>query len=216
MKIGLLFAGRIKTFEECYDSLKFNILEQLKEHEIDSFLSHNIINKNDDIKKFINLYNVKLYEETDMNDTSYYEKKIILNNNNGARWTSILMYYNIYNAFNLMEKYSIENNIKYDIIIYLRADMIFKTPLIINRIIEENTVYIPNINDWAGINDQFAYGNFETMKKYCSLYLNVEDYYNKTNIKFHTETYVKIHINEQNLNLVRFDLNYDLHPKRQY
>lgn len=215
MRIALLFAGRIKTFEHCYETFKKYISEPLKEHDIDSFLSHNVINKSDDIETFSKLYNVKSYEETDMNDTSYYEKHVKLHSSKGSSYISFTMHYNIHNSFSIMEKYSIANNIKYDLVIYMRADQHFESPLLLPSTIEDNTVYIPDIYDYTGLNDQFAYGNFEAMKKYCSLYLNIEKYYKELHVGFHTETYVELNVQQQKLNLVRFNLQYLLHSGRK-
>ena len=33
-------------------------------------------------------------------------------------------------------------------------------------------LYVPQAIDWGGINDQFAFGNYETMKIYYSLYVD--------------------------------------------
>jgi hypothetical protein len=113
-----------------------------------------------------------------------------------------------------MNNYSEQNGIHYDIVIYMRADQYFRSNLQIPERLMKHTLYIPLENDNTGLNDQFAMGAVETMKIYTDLYDNVRHIYEKTGVGFHTETYVLLYMQDVNMNIQRFPLNYDLHPER--
>ncbi len=65
-----------------------------------------------------------------------------------------------------------------------------------------NKIYIPEHNDFGGINDRFAFGNYETMKKYYSVYVNHLDLWND-GTEFHTETMQLANLNRQGVQIVR-------------
>lgn len=97
----------------------------------------------------------------------------------------------------------------------MRADQIFQSPLILPENIEPNTVYIPNGNDYYnGINDQFAFGDENSMEKYCSSFDNMVNIFNKYKEGYHTETYILFNIQYTGLNVKRFDLSYNLSTNR--
>jgi hypothetical protein len=208
MKIALLFAGRIKAWEHCYPNFKKNILDPNSEHIIHSFLCHNAENPLPDIDKFIELYNVKKYENIFI-DIEELAKQIPLNKSINGKHLSFKMYYAWHRAFQLM----IETGETYDIVIYLRADAVFSQPLILSTFkCEENTLYVPSLEDWGGLNDQFAMGSSATMMHYTNIYNNIYTIYTNTSMLFQTEHYVKFH--NRLLTLKRFNLNFSLHPAR--
>jgi hypothetical protein len=127
---------------------------------------------------------------------------------------SYVMFYHWNNAYRLMKEYSERTGVRYDIIIYIRADQQFTSDLIIPEPIQPNTVYIPNGYDWEGLNDQFAMGDINSMKIFTDLYNNVDRIYTKTRVNFHTETYVQLYLEDVNINVIRFPLHYRLHPAR--
>ena len=89
--------------------------------------------------------------------------------------------YGIEKSYELMTKYENDNNIKFDIILRIRSDVVFKTPLDIN-IYEMNKIYVPKFHYWDGINDRFALGPSNLMSVYMKMYTNIYDLANKTNL----------------------------------
>lgn len=88
-------------------------------------------------------------------------------------------------AFNLTEK-------DFGIYVIARTDIRFSGPIDFN--IQPGKIYIPSGNDHRdGINDQFAFGDYDVMKWYCDLYDHYRDYFNGGLI-FHPETYLKHHL----------------------
>lgn len=146
--------------------------------------------------------------------------------------------YSINRSYNLMEEYSIKNEIEYDVVFKFRFDCAIHkfqlSDLTINNIKNNNIIFTPNLDCmhhhidygtscWACDNmyykhnltdvhyfehtniicDLFAYGNKNSMKKYCDLYNNYDNLndsffddnmkqykkYNK-NIKYENGNYV--------------------------
>ena len=204
MKIAVLFAGRVRGFEDCIETQKKFIF---KNYDIDIYLAHNANNVDDNLELFQKLYNVKKIESIKIDLEPYLKYK----NYNGYGMNghnSVIMFKCIYEAFKMIPE-------EYDVVIYMRADEIISSSIEFEKL-QENTIYIPEGNDYVGgINDQFAVGNYESMKKYCSLFENLTDYLDNKGAIFHPESLVKFHLEYQKLNIVRFPLSYTLHGLRR-
>jgi hypothetical protein len=221
MNIALLFAGRVYTFEDCFPTINQYLLDEIKKKipvaTIDSFLSHNSANTKDNIESFCKLYNVKSTESIDVHTLC---EQIIQNmppvNRSIGNSKSIYMYYNWKRVFELMKEYENNNGINYDIVIYLRADMVIDSPIIFDFNLKDNTVYIPEGYDWCnGLNDQMAIGKSYTMNLYCNIIDNIDNIYKKHGSLFHTETYVKQNMAMHGVNVERFKMDYSLHKFRR-
>lgn len=67
----------------------------------------------------------------------------------------------------------------------------------------DNRVYVPEGNDHCGgVNDQIAFGNYMSMKKYFSIYTEHHKLFAK-GIQFHTEAYVTENLRQQGVEIVR-------------
>ena len=109
----------------------------------------------------------------------------------------------------------VKNHFIYDVIIYFRIDILSEDIFSIPTIIENNTIYIPIGYDFeGGLNDQLAYGDYNSMKIYCNLYNFVESY-NTHGIPYHPEILLKYHLNCHVVRIERFNYNYTLNKKRQ-
>jgi hypothetical protein len=76
---------------------------------------------------------------------------------------------------------------------------------------DNNTVYIPFDSDYeGGINDHFAMGSVEVMRKYCYLYKNLVFFLENRLSPPHPENLNKANIIYNNLNLARFPLIYKI------
>jgi hypothetical protein len=215
MKIALLYCGRVKTYEECHESFVKYIFEPLKLHQVDSFLCHNNANNTYNLDNFIKLFNITKYsninvaEQVDLKKYDY----IPTNTHIGGKKASIYMYYTWLGAFNLMKSYALENDIKYDLVIYLRADMIFFSPIQIPNI-TENTIYTYIPERWLGINDQFAMGSYTALEKYMNIFNHIDDIYSKYKAAFHTESYVKLYLELNSITVKHIDTKYELNINR--
>jgi len=206
MKIAVLIYGRLNN---CIKHYK-NIVNSIgKENDIDFFLSSDNSNENI-ITDFIDLYNPISY----INDKIEYTCN--LDKYDGKRGETNIHnmtchFINKYRVFTLLEKYIEEKNIKYDIIISLRVDILIENKFIFDNI-KDNTIYIPQGNDFIdnALNDQIAYGNLIVMKKYMNIFNNCELLLNQKLSIPHPESLTLANINFYNLDIFRVNLKYKL------
>lgn len=93
----------------------------------------------------------------------------------------------------------------YDVYVRIRPDIKFNGPLkFSDHETKPNTVYIPKGNDYRGINDQFAFGDYDSMRKYYSVYLNCADLYND-GILFNSEVMHLANLNKLGVNIIRLE-----------
>jgi hypothetical protein len=170
-----------------------------------------------DLDNFLNMYKpIKYTNESIEFDTTEYEKYKIhpaTNINNLFRH-----FINKYRVFSLLEEYIKETNVKYDAIVTLRIDLFFNDPFNFENI-QNNTIYIPSGRNYDNydtdcknaINDQVAYGDFETMKKYCSICFNVKYLLDTQSSELiHPESLVYSNIKFYNLNIKRVEIQHIL------
>ena len=120
------------------------------------------------------------------------------------------MYYNQGCAFELMAS----TGIQYDVVVYARADMVATEPLNLGPAFKpesRGSVFIPQGCDWlTGTNDQLAFGGYDEMLTYCSLYANIATFPGEE----HPETMLKHHLDRTGLMVHRFPFAYSLNPAR--
>ena len=141
-------------------------------------------------------------------------------------YSTYSLYYNQNRAFNLVERYVNKYNMNFDVVILFRADInpSSNNPKVfpVNDIIKPNTVYIPRINSERTINSSkntsncfshgittlAAYGNFDTMKKYCSLINNIT-------MVDSAEKMLLNHLKNMKINIERFVHEMTTNPERK-
>ena len=168
MKIAILFSGRINRFQEHYENIQKNIVQN---HDVDFFLSHSP-ECDEDIDKFCTIYRPKTVNNDPIHylDLSSYTCHPQSNSHN-----VMCMWVNRRRVFQDMRDYMIKNNVWYDLVISTRLDTWCYEALNVSKYenISDNEIYIPNGNDWGGLNDQLALGNYYAMEKYMMLYSNM-------------------------------------------
>lgn len=205
MKIAVCFFGLPKFFKEIsFPSFKENVLYLFQNDDID-FYTHtynldvttNSRNGEKDDKinideiHHINLkdYMIENPEEYDKTkDLKYYYK-----NGNPPSWvipTSMQFFLRQLNSikqvWNLVEK----SNIRYDLILYSRMDVLYinKLNLDVNNV--EDNIYTPQFHKWGGLNDRFALGKYNIMKIYANRFDYDKEFLDNTKNKFHAETFL--------------------------
>lgn len=120
------------------------------------------------------------------------------------------MYFHTKRCFEMMESYSREHGVVFDVVIKFRTEVTSKEKLVLQGGMREDEVYIPDVFDYGGINDQIAYGSVSAMYKYtrCIDYI-VE--YCKGGLCFHPESILMHHLRNMNLTITRFPFRYALH-----
>lgn len=208
-KIAVFFSGRINN-KEPHKSLT-NIKDIQKKYDPIFFISLN--NEVDDIT-FTNLVveNLNIQEDQfkstntntpDIMFTFYKDPSAIVKN-------SYSQFKHNNECMKMIELYQKKHNMKFDIVIKYRMDINnFNDNIIEIENPITNTCYIPEGQDWGGINDQIAYGDFESMYKYCNVVNNIVNLC-QSGVKFHPETLLLHHLEKEKLNIKRFKFNYTL------
>jgi len=210
MKIAICFYGLHpdecwkninKKSDTCYNSWHKNVLSL---NDCDIFV-HSFSKKHEELLK----YKPKkyLFEDTEYFDNNivdkekceyYYKKHNEINN------IPIILYisYGIKKTLELMNEYSNENNIEYDLILLSRIDVCWLKPLIFNELNKEKLYSaIWGKNNYYSIKfDEFlAYwfiSNKETISKLSQIYDNIYKYFEDTCswhkiTKLHVDSFLK-------------------------
>lgn len=91
----------------------------------------------------------------------------------------------------------------YDIYVRIRPDIVLNGPIDFSKYdCTGKTIYIPQGNDFGGINDQFAFGNHEVMKIYYSIYQTHHELWHE-GVLFHSESMQLANLNKHGVNIVR-------------
>lgn len=210
--VAILFAGRIKAYEHSAEKFK----EVQNKYKATVFCSINKKIKSDYIKGFCSTFNIK-DEQLNLEPTVTPDwiKQLPKNNETNPENLYSTLYHK-QKVFDVLTQYQKKHNIKFDCIIFMRADMdLSLTPSLNIPSVKRNTLYVPEpIYDWHGLNDQMAYGDFRTMKKYCALVDDIEKLCKEQELFFHPETMMKKHVENSGLHLERFSHFYMLHKAR--
>lgn len=202
MKVAIFFSGRVKGFE----GVKKHLILFKEKYSADFYVSCG--SHNESYSKFIEEFDIdenkRKFEEVKIPKEFFTFRK--------ATETKIencsSMFYHNKSCIELIEK----SGINYDVIVKYRADV--NSDSVLELKVEENTIYIPNGNDFGGLNDQIAYGDLCSMKKYCAVWDNIPKICNDGH-KFHPETLVSRNIEREKVNIARINFSWDLIPNRK-
>jgi hypothetical protein len=202
MRVAVLFFGRVRHYEKKY------LVNSLPEScQCDFFYSADAESE-ESIGKFIEIYK----------PISINNEKISYIVNFRTYPTSINKCTNVHNmtchfinkkrVFELLETHVRKTGVKYDIVISTRLDLFIEKidlpmPL-------PNTIYIPVSNDYSGINDRFAMGDYETMGKYMKIYDNCVYLLENDLTCAHPETMTLANLNYYKINIRRFGMHYSI------
>ncbi len=244
MKIAVLLSG-MPTF---LDQSKLYTRNLFKGHEVDYFC-HAWFDKNkkEEDKSWHNM-EIKIDLNTEEKILDLYKpKKYLLevqrqfeiprnySFNTGWPQPFFIVYSHFYslktaNLLRLM--YEKENNVKYDIVVKMRYDIV-----IANKIEWEkydlNKLYLHNnCNCWydlyddASFNDMFAFSKPENMNIYCDTFYNIDKFYMENFLRFSCENFLSYQLLSNNIDVVplnfsrsfmlRGDFVYDLTVGKVY
>lgn len=126
----------------------------------------------------------------------------------------ISMYYHMNKVFNLIEEYQRKNSVKFDCVLYYRAD-IDSTDKLMLTTPEKNSIYLPEDVGYGGYNDRMAYGDYESMRVYCDLYSSIQSLFCDDTSLANPESILKKYLTQKGMkvNMIRYNTN--LHPLRK-
>merc|ERR1719362_1869556 len=129
----------------------------------------------------------------------------------------------IYEERDVVNTLSLRRNVKrgvalvgdgFDLIMVLRTDMGAKNALPLGAMLSEandDVIFVPAGNDFNnGLNDHMAIGTPCAMRKFATAYSAFDRLVTVGSRKYHSEQLLRVHASEQNLRLIRFDLEYAL------
>jgi hypothetical protein len=139
-KVALLLFGHMRTYEECFQNLKMNLIDSLNPDifihtwdEIESTTTSwhkanmdNYIISNNEKKHIHGLYHPKKIEFE--NQKKLANDSELLINGMSVEGQKFMMY-SLFKANEMKKKYEAANNITYDIVIKLRPDVLLKEPI---------------------------------------------------------------------------------------
>lgn len=233
-KIAICISGYLRTFKECYPSIKKNIMQN---HDVDIFIHtydklgnssgwrHPIdLSENIDMDFLESIPNLKILVTEKWDNIKYKFEKfrefqpMITNINVIAT-----VFYKIYQANLLRKQYEKENNIEYDLVIRMRGDQIFEKAINLDfpedKILinaypwgDEDYVHrfkgdddIRNEEEW--INDRFAVGKPELIDYLSELYLDFEELIKDTEF-VELEYILHKYLQKRNLQYEKRNLNF--------
>ena len=204
MRIAVLFSGRIAGYKNNYKSIIENLVNG---NEADFFLSHSP-ELDEDLGGFIDLYNPVILNNDEI---KYTDITKYLPKPGGCKHRIMCMFFNRKRVFEDLKKYMKENKKEYDLYISCRVDVSYidKLDFKIFQDCRDNDIFIPNIYDYEGINDQFAIGNLKAMEKYMLVYDEIINMINYVTIVY-PEIILLTYLQKNEINIHRFDLLYKL------
>lgn len=180
MRIALLLSGHLRTYKIAATQLERYSLNGVQPDVfIGNWSSDEELHKSEYIEDIIyKLYKPKLYKRyDDLVPNINIDKKYYKTDPNGTK----SMFHIRVNLFNDFEKYCLENNVKYDVIILSRFDVIPALRLNLNKqklnnlicgsIILFNGAYT---SEFSGVSDMIAIGVQSKIKEYLDFYYNFE------------------------------------------
>jgi len=191
MKLALCLSGMPRHLEECFESIKENIINL---YDVDIFIDV----WDDKISDDANYTNpqtgvrpIKTYKNMNLIYDLYKPKAYKIENYDQKRHEAFInlipelketgiknsrfysSYYKIFSCKNLKTSYEKTFNFKYDICMRIRLDCFILNKFIIPNTIKDNEVFMPSFANQSGVNDQIWYANSETYDKICDLYYNI-------------------------------------------
>jgi hypothetical protein len=118
------------------------------------------------------------------------------------------MFYHNKKSFMMMEEYMTKYEMTFDVVLKYRTDVQNMHELVVSEL-EENTIYVPEGYDYGGLNDNIAYGDIESMKKYTGCVDSIQRLCD-TLVIFHPETLLNEYLQTIRLNISRFSFPYVL------
>ena len=207
-RIAVFFSGRCDGYEYCIDKLKTTFYDK---YHVDFYWSIDEDEETPYYKRFKDLVNPidTYYQKVD--------KKIIdvpLSSQETRQRNTLSMFFHNYKCLEMILKHVENTNTCYHAVVRFRAEIDPENDFKIEQTLMENTVYIPHGYNYRGVSDRIAYGNLTSMLVYSSLYMNIPNYVFARHAIFNPEYLLMFHINENNMNLIRFPYTFRLHPMR--
>tara|TARA_Y200000002_G_scaffold182699_1_gene150745 strand:+ start:12321 stop:13226 length:906 start_codon:yes stop_codon:yes gene_type:complete len=185
INLAIFISGRLNNYNTCL----LPILQHLRKQNLYNmkvFLSINANSKEqnviNDLDDMIGYY----YAEPFFYQEDWIKNRLKHNRKYMGSYNQLSCFYNDLNNFKQIEKYEIDNNIKFDVICKMRSDIIFyninqvvfhkdvPNKLILNNINLESTISAYGLSP-PFISDAICFGNKKSMELYCNTYNYIKE-----------------------------------------
>ncbi len=209
MKIAIIFTGRLAGLKENIENIKTNLFTDDYSFDVyATFSDEPLVNTTELINLFKTTFLNKIKKIT-FSDGIVFTPQCGWENIKGNKAMKAIpkniarMWYNRSQAFDLMTT-------DYDFIVSTRIDLVYKNPIDYSKL-EKRHLYIPTKADYSGYQDKIAYGDYNTMKIYMSLYNDMDMLLKK--YKINPEPLLKHYLNFEKVEIVRTELDQKISPK---
>ena len=208
-KIIVLLTGQLRYFSELnYKNLK----NSLKDYDL-SFYIVCWENEKKEIKdKFVKLYNPIKFLEIQDKDFSEEVKKIQIPDTAVKSENIFKMWYSFIKACELLSKEKFNEAPTY--ILRYRSDLLpLENQNIDIKFSNNNDIFVPDLNHWNGINDQFFIFHYSKLNKMIEFLEFIYKYLNKK-LLFSSELIFQRFLREKNLKVKYINFNYKIMKKK--
>jgi len=222
INVAICMSGHLRTHSLCKQNIKTNIIDILKKNgfNVNLFLSSwdSENSQNSDLKEF-NIYEFEPTKE------EYFIKNYSTNNYlkypglccSSTSSNSISSFYKMYKSYCMSKTFEKNNDIKYDIIIRMRPDIIYNNIIdigIIKKSLLNDCIYMPVAHGKYTIvtkymMDHYFLGNVNIMEKIMLTYENINNLIT-TDCPHTFEGFLWKQININNLSIERFMCSYGI------
>ena len=198
MKVALNYTGLLRSWQQCKGNHYENIwaketdlffytdkdpLDNVENREREFLISNSRFTKDQNTDWYPDPFKPHLYDKNKAPENTIYQTF--------RQWHCGMI------GFNLIPK-------GYDIYVRIRPDITLAGPInFADYDCAGKKIYIPQGNDFGGINDQFAFGNHDVMKIYYSVYQNCHELFNEGH-KFHSEGMQLANLQKHGFEIVRY------------
>lgn len=212
MKAAFLFSGQLRGFNHCIENFNKYLFSAFEEYDtffylpvadgkrlFDIITPTSVLLEEDQLHKEIkNFANNICRSEKRSQDNNY--KPLAHMQHYFLQW------YGVKKVFEVFDSYRSLNDIKYDVIFRIRPDIKFFKQFVYE---EFSGIQTSDKSGSGGYYDRLAYGSYDHMKYYCSLYdcLYAEKY-NNFEFTGNSESKLKQHIIAGNINWKTQDLSF--------
>jgi len=236
MRIALCFSGHLRNFNYAIDNIIENIINPLKnndENTIDIFISTwdknglrsnkwqgdiNYINEieNKLKPKIIEIENENRNYFIENYSSQQYKKFKLCSSDTCSNASS--MWYKVYKSFQLVVKYSKENNINYDILVRIRPDIIYHNKLDYDTIIKNikyDKIILPEWHEkyeqvTYKLMDHFFIGKYDLIKILFNTFNEIPDIIKLNNIVHSAEGFMYYIISKYNIDIFKMKISYSV------
>jgi len=195
MKTAFLFSGFTRGFQHGFESMREHVFNNFGEchyyfyitddSDSDWRYSSSLENLKSNFSSVVwpskyfgitsfSLRNCEIIQNLAKNEPTYVQfgEPLTANPDNDTQYNNI-NHCNQWNNVLQVKEMMVRRGIEYDYVCRIRPDLFFLKP-VLPSLIQDNSVMVPALGGWGGINDKFAIGKMEPMIYYLDYYLSDE------------------------------------------